>query len=188
MIRRSAAGAQTIIDSVRKMQALESGKLALEISGHGLAELVQESLAVLDERLRKKGLTTRIEIDSALRVQVEKTSFVNSVVNNLITNAIKFSPRDGSIELSARLVDGVEVLLRIRDHGIGMPAELRENVFSETGHTSRRGTDGEEGTGFGMPLVKKFVVAYGGEISVESSEAPAADPGTCVSIHLRAAA
>lgn len=187
MIRRSAAGAKAIIDSVRKMQALESGKLSLEIEEHALEGLVRESLSQLDERIRGKELKIDLSIAPELRARVEKVSFVGSVVNNLLTNAIKFSARGATIEIHGALTADGQVELAIRDHGVGMPEKLRERIFDESATTSRKGTDGEEGTGFGMPLVRRFVLAYGGAISVQSSE-DAQDHGTEIRVELKAAA
>ncbi|MBI3542179.1 MAG: HAMP domain-containing histidine kinase, partial [Deltaproteobacteria bacterium] len=183
MIKRAAAGAQGIIDLIRKLQALESGKLALDLGDHELAALVRESVEVLGERLAMKKLKLVVDVDPALRVRVEKTSFVSSVVNNVLSNAIKFSKEGDAIEIRARAREaGVD--LSVRDHGVGMPPELVDSVFSELKATSRAGTSGEKGTGFGMPLARKFVVAYGGDIAVKSSEAPG-DHGTEITLKLK---
>jgi signal transduction histidine kinase len=186
MIKTSAAGAQSIIDLIRKLQALESGKLQLEMGDYSLAELVSESLAILRSRAEGKNLVLRVAIDAALIVRVERASFVNSVVSNVLTNAIKFSKPGSAIEITARASAGGEVLLAIRDHGVGMPRSLAASVFDELKSTSRAGTGGEEGTGFGMPLAKKFVIAYGGAIELSSSEAES-DHGTEVRVTLKAA-
>lgn len=195
MIRRSAIQAQSIIDLIAKVQALESGKLTLEMQPHSLRALVTESVDLLAERVRKKKLQINLDLSPDLQVLVEKTSFVNSVVNNVLTNAIKFSERGSTIEIEARAIpadDGAagepRVEMLIRDHGVGMPAELLANVFRDDRATNRKGTGGEAGTGFGMPLVRKFVHAYGGEIAVASIEAPAANCGTEITLKLKAVA
>jgi signal transduction histidine kinase len=188
MIKRSVAGAQAIIDGVRKMQALESGKLALEVTEQKLADLVGDAVASLDARIRDKGIQLEIKVDPELRVQVEKTSFVHTVLANVLSNAIKFSEPKARIEITSTTQPGGSVDLVIRDHGIGMPVELQTSIFSEVSVTSRPGTAGEQGTGFGMPLARKFVLAYGGKIGVESHEAPDEHHGTAVKIELKSAA
>jgi signal transduction histidine kinase len=97
----------------------------------------------------------------------ERVSLVNSVVSNLLTNAIKFSNRGSSIEIDAH-AETDEVILRIQDHGIGMPESLQKNLFNLKVPTGRQGTNGEPGTGFGMPLVDKFVKGYGGSMRIHS--------------------
>lgn len=88
---------------------------------------------------------------------------------NLVTNAIKFSFPDSTIELDAEQ-DGDEVSLSIRDFGVGMPETLKRDVFLLKKPTTRLGTLGEAGTGYGMPLVKKFIDSYQGTISIVSKE------------------
>ncbi len=68
----------------------------------------------------------------------------------------------------------------MRDFGIGIPADLLDDLFDISKATSRSGTGGESGTSFGMPLMKKFVTAYGGRIQVESSteESGSSEHGT----------
>ncbi|MCP4700292.1 MAG: ATP-binding protein, partial [Gammaproteobacteria bacterium] len=98
----------------------------------------------------------------------------NSVINNIFTNAIKFSYPDSKIIVTAEPAAAC-VKFSIRDFGIGMPGNLLKNLFDVRKTTSRMGTEGEEGTGFGMPLMKKFVNAYGGAIEIFSKaqhEAP----------------
>jgi signal transduction histidine kinase len=86
-----------------------------------------------------------------------------------MTNAIKFSFPGGNIDITAKRNEGM-VRLSIRDYGMGMEASLVEKVFSPGKQTTRVGTEGESGTGFGMPLVKKFITAYEGNIEVFSRD------------------
>jgi signal transduction histidine kinase len=82
---------------------------------------------------------------------------------------------------------GSDVTLKIRDRGTGIPGNILRDIFSLSRATSRPGTDNEEGTGFGMPLVKKFIDIYGGSIEVESVDTDE-DPdnsGTTVAIRLK---
>jgi two-component system, sensor histidine kinase and response regulator len=110
-----------------------------------------------------------IHVDSQTRVMVEKTSFINSVINNILTNAIKFSHPDSAIEINASIADK-KVSVSFRDNGIGIPDGILKDLFDLDKATSRAGTQDESGTGWGMPLVKNFVEAYGGKITITSSE------------------
>ena len=100
---------------------------------------------------------------------VESVSFINSVLNNLLTNATKFSFPDSEIEINAKSTDGI-VKIIIKDKGIGMSDNIVEKLFDINAATSRTGTKGEIGTGYGMSLVKKFIDFYGGMISVDSKD------------------
>jgi signal transduction histidine kinase len=90
---------------------------------------------------------------------------LRQVVFNLLSNAVKFTPRDGRIDVSARL-DGGEVEIAVADTGPGIPAEELETIFEEFEQTS----DGKqaEGTGLGLPLSRKLVELHGGRLWVES--------------------
>jgi len=175
-----------IIDMVRMMMAIEDNKLVLETVPYNVHELVRESLDMLSKKVTEKNITVNMDVDASMQVCVEKTSFVNSVINNLLTNAIKFSMPGSRIEISAKSIDGNKIELAVRDHGIGMSAQLVEDLFNMKKATSRKGTGGETGTGFGMPLVRKFVLAYGGNIRVISKEKSSSpeDFGTSVILTL----
>jgi signal transduction histidine kinase len=107
--------------------------------------------------------------DQAVIVLAEEESLSNSVINNLIGNAIKFSHAGQTIEVSARL-DGDYVELKIRDFGVGIPDEKLSTLFTKRGSPSSKGTRGEKGSGYGLPIAKAYLDQYGAEIRVESSE------------------
>ena len=186
IILQSANNGLEIIDLVRKIQALEADKLDLNLELINLKGAIADSAKMLDQRFKKKNVSVTVEIDDSLDVLAEKTSFVNSVLDNIFTNAIKFSFRGGEIIARAEKADDT-VALSIRDFGIGMPLGLVDEVFDVKKATSREGTDGESGTGFGMPLVKKFVNAYNGTIAIESKEktATAHKYGTEIKLSLK---
>jgi signal transduction histidine kinase len=121
-------------------------------------------------------------------VMAEPRMLANQVFANLVSNAIKFSRPGGSIVVAvARERD--HVALSVTDRGIGIPAALLARLFDLEAKTSRRGTAGEPGTGFGMRTVKYFVELFGGQLEVESrSEDEHPDQhGTTVRVRLRAA-
>jgi len=167
-IKENARESLDIIELTRKMQALESGKLDMEIREISILSAFEKSLRMLEQKVKGKNISVSLDIDPELKVKAEETSLVNSVLNNILTNSIKFSEHDGIIEISSRVENGKKEVT-VSDKGIGIPKDILAVLFSETEQTSRAGTDGEIGTGFGMPLVKKFMNSYGGEIIVESS-------------------
>ena len=187
-LRKGAQHSLNVIELVRKMRAMEEGKLLLELAEVDLSAALQESSVLLQRRLNEKDMTLNIEVDGDHMILADETSLINSVFNNIISNAIKFSRPGSAIDVTAE-EDDRYMLLTFRDHGIGMPPELLNDLFDLNKATSRIGTAGEEGTGFGMPLVKKFVEAYGGRIEIRSQEEKmnSADHGTAVKLSLRLA-
>jgi len=162
-----------LIVNVRNIQAIDEGKVGISLSAQPLGEILKESIANFQDRLKEKqiAVTAVTDLPSELLsapVFLEVTSALNSVIGNVLSNAIKFSPRGGHIDVSVESGAGV-VELKIRDHGIGMDDSLKSKVFSKSEKTSRRGTEDEPGTGFGMPLVKMYMENYGGSVGIESA-------------------
>jgi len=188
LIKVSLESGLEIINLVRQMRSLEEEKFELTLESCGLKKLLMKSRDILSQMLIKKNINLVINVSDEHRVKVEKTSFVNTVINNIVSNAIKFSFPGSIIDINARQkLD--KVIIDIIDHGIGIPEKLLGDVFNMGKHTSREGTNQETGTGFGMPLVKKFVMAYDGTIEVLSKEKceNIADHGTMITLTLKVA-
>ena len=92
---------------------------------------------------------------------------LESILHNLITNAIKFTHKLGKIQISAYRKDKM-VEVTIKDNGIGLSAKKVESLFHIDENVSSRGTEGEKGSGLGLLLCKEFVEINKGEIRVES--------------------
>ncbi len=177
--------ARRIIDLVRSLRGLEEHSLQLGLVV--LREAINDALVLVGPRARAKHIDIRVAVDARIAVRAERTSLTSSVIANLLTNAIKFSRHGATVEITARRTDD-EAELRVIDHGVGIPEALIGELFILAAATSRPGTDGETGTGFGLPLVRKFVDAYGGDVSVESQTAVRRDDpsGTTVIVRLPA--
>jgi signal transduction histidine kinase len=97
-------------------------------------------------------------------------SKISQIIGNLVSNAIKFTNPGGWVAVSSKVspVDGKDQLfIQIQDNGIGIPDDIMPVLFDKM-VGQRSGTDGEKGTGLGMPLVKRFVELHGGTIEVSS--------------------
>ncbi|MDY6992974.1 MAG: hybrid sensor histidine kinase/response regulator [Pseudomonadota bacterium] len=170
-----------VISLVREMRSLEEKTLTL--MPLNLTQAVKESIQVLNQRFVDKGIQIEIHMEDKLIVCAERVSLINSVLNNLLTNAIKFSYPQSTIQIQAHKTPEA-IIFTVRDFGIGMPQSLVNDLFDIRKTTNRSGTQGERGTGFGMPLVKKFVTAYGASLKVSAQEPKQApeDHGTIVEI------
>ena len=174
-----------MISMVRDFCALDENIVPLVTESLNLKSLLEESRNLFDHWLMLKKIELVDSIDPTIHVSVERISFINSVLVNLVTNAVKFSYSGQKIEMNAWPEKG-KIRFDVRDYGIGMSESLLENVFTVSVRTHRACTSGEDGTGFGMPLVKKFVESYGGKIEIRSSEINLDDfpRGTLISILL----
>lgn len=94
---------------------------------------------------------------------------LETILRNLISNAIKFTQRGGFVKVSAHgPVDG-QIVVEVKDTGIGIPEIIMDQLFLVTGNAQRRGTDGEPSTGLGLPLCKELVEIHGGKIWAENN-------------------
>lgn len=165
----SASNGMKIIEFVRKIRSLEDNKTTLSLEYVNLKRTVDESLFILKNKFLEKRIEIIKDIDCEMEVYAEKTSLLNSVINNIFTNAIKFSFPGSKIIVKALQKDDM-ITISIIDFGVGMSENLKKDLFEMKKPTTRKGTAGETGTGFGMPIVRKFVHAYGGTIRVFSKE------------------
>jgi signal transduction histidine kinase len=133
---------------------------------------LDESMELLKANASQKEIKLLNEVYDDLFVTADSL-MLRSIVQNLVTNAIKYTPHHGSITISAEKVDKM-VEICVKDTGIGMKKEALEKLFDDAYYSSR-GTNNEHGTGLGLILVKDFVTQHGGVISVESAEGA----GTC---------
>lgn len=163
-----------IVTHVREEHSLVKTNKQFKSETVLLSEAFDEARSTLSERLSKKNLSLDIETEEGLQLEIKRVVLVHNILNNLLTNAIKFSHDGSSIEIKASSSDesGQQFCtIEVRDYGIGMPPDILKNVFKDAAKTSRKGTSDEAGTGFGMPLVKRYVEKSGGAIAITSTEA-----------------
>lgn len=151
---------------VRQLQTAEEKPLTLEPVD--LKMSVHESLLLLKGLADKKSIRLDSSVPS-VEVLASPCALVNSVLNNILTNALKFSEPGSTIHIRGEDL-GDQVLLTIRDHGVGMSQYALDRLFDVGQSRSRPGTQGEAGSGFGMPLMKRFVERFGGRVEARSQE------------------
>ena len=160
-----------LIEKVRNFDASKDKLNAAEIKEYNLADLLNESLTVFEDQLNAKGINVRLEnfSDENSYIHVDRVLFSNNVLNNIISNAIKFS-EDNSEILVIINEDDKGTTLKIRDRGIGIPEDILKNIFDGGVDISRPGLNGEAGTGFGMGLLKSTLDIFNCIVEVKSHE------------------
>jgi CheY-like chemotaxis protein/anti-sigma regulatory factor (Ser/Thr protein kinase) len=174
-----------IIGLVRELRSIAEDKSVFNLIPVDVTKAVNESIETLQYQMTRKNIKAVVSLEENTYVLAEKVSLINSVLNNLLTNAIKFSYPDSVITVASQKKDG-KVLISISDKGMGIPGDLKNKIYAIDRRNTRFGTMGEKGTGFGMPLVKKFVTEYGGDIEITSkdeNEHPH-DHGTLITLSL----
>lgn len=169
-IATAADHIEEILTLVKELKGLESGKINLTIEKVDLGKMINDINLIFEEKLKEKQIKLNIIKNSDdLNVMANGTALQHQIINNLISNAIKFSQKKSTIDFVIDEEDGFKTIA-IKDHGIGVPPDLLKKLFMAEEKTSRRGTDGEKGTGFGLPLAKKYLELFEGKITVESKE------------------
>jgi PAS domain S-box-containing protein len=159
-----------LINEILDLAKVESGKTELHFSQVNIKRLLENSLMMIKE----KALKHRIQID--VRIQEELSDFpvqadevkLKQIVFNLLSNAAKFTPDGGRIEVSARLGQD-EVVITVADTGVGLKPQDQERIFAPFEQAdSLSGARTERGTGLGLALAKSFVELHRGRIWVHS--------------------
>lgn len=133
-----------------------------------LAGDVRHTMNKLNPIAEAKQIDLKQKINEGLQIRADK-HMLASIIRNLVTNAVKFSNKGGTVLISAERKDN-GILFSVVDNGIGIPSDDIGKLFSNsTGFTSY-GTSGEKGTGMGLGLCRSFVEKHGGRIWVESSQ------------------
>ena len=172
VIRDAQESMVEITENVRRMYAVSKGKAEVDLAPVPLNSSVEHLKQMFTVELQKKKIKVDYDFEKhrGLSVIVDQVSFNNQVLGNIFSNAIKFSHPGGMIKISCWPVNHHTVAIEVKDNGIGMPEVLRLSLFDMNKKTSRQGTTGEVGTGFGMHIMRSFVEMYQGEVIVESVE------------------
>ncbi len=157
----------SLINDILDLSKIEAGRMELALADFDLPGAVENVLILMRERAARRGITLARTVDEDLGTVLADERKVKQVLLNLLSNALKFTPEGGRIDVRAGPRDGV-VEIAVTDTGIGIAPEDHEAVFEEfrqVGTASRS----VEGTGLGLALSRKFVALHGGRIWVEST-------------------
>jgi signal transduction histidine kinase len=127
----------------------------------------KEVIDVLEEYAHEKNITIRCNLPDKFEIYGDK-DMIETIVRNLISNAIKFTEKDGTIEIYSRLQD-VFIEIIIADNGIGISENDKQKLFNYDYNNSQLGTDQEKGTGLGLIICKEFIKKHGGKIWIEDN-------------------
>lgn len=171
-ISQACISIKEIISHVRDMKAIESGRRELSLCPIDLEQVVAKVEDVFFHKLKDKNLQLVLvdKRSDEFRDKVfyaEPISFQNSVINNIVSNAIKFSYSDRSIRFLIA-DDSKNLIVSVCNTGKPLSEERAREIFVYEGVTTSKGTHGEFGTGFGMPVAHSYMEIYGGAISAET--------------------
>lgn len=162
-IKSSVQNLTVILNDFLSLEKLESGSQKVEHKEFKLAELIEEVREEVQGMLKQK---QKISVNGDDLTLNSDPHILKNILLNLVSNAIKYSPQDGIIELITS--NGSDCRITIKDNGIGIPLKDQERLF-ERFHRAENATN-IQGTGLGLHIVKKYVELLSGSISFESEE------------------
>ena len=154
-------------DKLYHWSNLELGNFNLHLEEIEVQKLANAVERTATHALEAKDLLYKKDIPEGLKIKADITLLLQAL-NNLIANAIKFTPGGGEVGFIARKDEADNILITIYDKGVGMPEKVRENLFRV--QTTRHGTRGEKGSGLGLGIIKKVIDTHGFTITVNSEE------------------
>ena len=179
-ISRQADRLTALVDDLLTLSRLESAPEAIERVPVDFGQVVRQSCEAVAAKVRDGELRLEVHADGALRVLGDPEA-LRRLVDNLVVNAVTYTPTGGWVRVGLAAEDG-RAVLTVADSGIGIPAEHIERIFERFYRVDKARSRSKGGTGLGLAIVKHSVNLHGGEISVQSR--PGAGSTFTVSIPL----
>jgi len=168
-MRNSAANLFRLLGNLLEWSRMQRGMTTFCPEMFLLMSRISESTVLAIDAADKKNISVSFDIPEDIKVFAD-IEMVSAIMRNLLTNAVKFTPRGGSIFVSAKPGPDNLVEISVKDTGIGMNQHMIDNLFRLDVNANRKGTDGEASTGLGLVISKDFVEKNGGQLWVESEE------------------
>jgi len=158
-----------LLENLLQWARLKQGAIPFHPEAIQFHSIANECLSTLQESAKNKNIEIVKDFSHQIGVFADN-NMLQTILRNLVSNAIKFTPKNGTVHLSAKISNDKGVEISIRDTGIGMSPEMISSLFNPGARNGRPGTDGEASTGLGLLLCKEFVDKLSGKIVIESEE------------------
>ena len=156
-----------LINDILDMSKIEAGKMTLTFEPMGVEEITEEAVRLIRTRAETAGLTLFAEVPPLPDIEADYRA-VKQVLLNLLSNAVKFTPRGGSVFVTAEQLGDI-VRINVRDTGIGIAAEDLERLARPFEQIESQHAKTQQGTGLGLALSKALVEMHGGSLELASS-------------------
>jgi PAS domain S-box-containing protein len=166
-LNKLARNLYVLLRNLLEWAQMQKGAMDFEPESFNISDVLDPIIETSLTRCEQKGISLINNIEPEISLLADK-KMVNSILMNLISNAIKFTSRGGSVSVSAKTINDSTIEISVTDTGIGMTKDKLKKLFKLGEKTKSEGTDGELSTGLGLMLCKEFVEKNGGKIRVES--------------------
>jgi signal transduction histidine kinase len=164
-VSHSSADLLSIIDAILDLTTIDAGAMELKVKPLDVATVMQDAAANMEEAIAKRDLTLSIELAENAASFMADEKRVKQVLHNLLSNAVGFSAKGGTVRMGARR-EGSDILLWVADTGRGIEPEFQSRAFER--FQAKPAGGGHRGPGLGLAIVKSFVELHGGEVSLMS--------------------
>ncbi|HNA87760.1 MAG TPA: PAS domain-containing protein [Anaerolineales bacterium] len=169
LIQKNGQHLLHLINDVLDMAKIESGRMNLHPETFIVHEIMEEVTSITSSLANDKNIALYIEPDSNREVQINADrTRLRQVMINLVNNAIKFTEK-GHVAIQVEKTDEENVLIAVRDTGLGIPRDQLEDIFNEFTQVDTSTTRKAGGTGLGLPISRRLVEMHGGELWADSS-------------------
>lgn len=158
-----------LVGDLLNVARIEQGRIKHEPELINIADSINDAVAEMRPEMQKKSITCDVVIDKRIpKILIDQKRF-REVIQNLLSNAVRYTLSEGSIHITASLLDG-SYQIAIKDTGIGIPEEAKEKIFTKFGRADNAIKLDTEGTGLGLYIVKSYIEEWGGKVWFESQE------------------
>jgi signal transduction histidine kinase len=154
-----------LINDILDLSKIEAGRMDLQITPFALSDVVQNSVALSRERATREGIALGLDVDPDIGVIEADERMLKQVLFNLLSNALKFTPKGGHVGVSAHAL-GDDVVVNVRDDGVGIAPADQARIFEEFLQVGAAHL--QEGTGLGLAISRRFIELHGGSLRVQS--------------------
>lgn len=166
-ILKSATTTKKLMENLLDWAHIQSNHRKVEPENIEVGWLIENGTNPLKQTALEKDIELEINASDKTEVFVDER-MITTVIRNLVSNALKFTPRNGKVQISTAKSGNEKLIVSVADNGIGMPKEIQQEIFKIGKTTSSFGTENEPGSGFGLILVKEFVEKNNGDLEIFS--------------------
>ena len=167
-IHASGSHLLSLIDDILDLSRVEAGRYDLQVTRFDPAELIEDTLAFLAEAAQSAGVALRQDTGSEPPQLLADRRALRQILLNLLSNALKYTPRGGEVFVTGRLLPDRRYALSIVDSGIGIESAAIDKVLQPFGRADDPMTRGREGAGLGLSITKQLAELHGGTLAIES--------------------
>ncbi|MCK9412404.1 MAG: ATP-binding protein [Prolixibacteraceae bacterium] len=166
-MKNSATNVFYLLENLLNWARSQQGLITFSRERIYLLQVLEESTSIIENVAKNKEIQIKHVFPDNLEIFADRLA-IQTVIRNLVSNAVKFTPKGGEVYVKANSEPDNNIVISVKDNGIGMNLETRENLFRIDIPTNRSGTNGEPSSGLGLLLCKELIEKQGGMIWVES--------------------